>query len=240
MKNLYAALTLAILFCGCSVLKKPDSPEKDLPALAQSSEHSIAQLGTALPAMKPGDELELKMIAAKQLTENGYWDEAVELYLEAESLAPKKPKLDLQLAPAFANAGKYAQSLQRYERILKRNPKNAAIINNYAYTLMEAGNLKKAESEFQRAIAIQPDFANASTNLGLLLAQQKRYDAALKVLVPVVGESAAYHNLGVIAVDVGDEAAAVEHFTKATSLPGSSKLSSEFLTALKKPASRIQ
>ena len=187
--------------------------------------------------MKPGDDRELKLIAADQLAENGYSTEAVELYREAESLAPRKPKLDSQLAAALASAGSYTESLQRYERLLHRDPKNVTVINNYAYTLMESGNIQKAESEFRRAIAINPKFENATINLGMLLARQKRFNEAFAVLAPGIGESAAYHNLGVVAVELDNKTAAIEYFTKATSLPGASKLSLEFLTALRKQQS---
>ena len=53
---------------------------------------------TALPAIKPSDERELKLLAAKQMAENGYSIEATELYDQAEAMAPRKTPLDLQLA----------------------------------------------------------------------------------------------------------------------------------------------
>ncbi len=238
MKHLSLAVALMFLLCGCSTFKNPSLSSNSLSGQANQLELPIAQLGSALPAMKPGDERALKLIAADQMVENGYSAEAVELYREAESLSPRKAKLDLQLAAALASAGSYDESLARYERLLKRDKKNVSIINNYAYTLMESGNVAKAEAEFRRAIAIEPRFENAATNLGMLLAQQKRYGEALEVLVPVVGESAANHNLGVAAVEVGDEASAIRYFSKATSLPGSSKLSHEFLRSLSK--SRVE
>ncbi len=74
----------------------------------------MSQLGVALPALKPGDDRELKLIAAEQMAQHGYWREAIDLYLEAESMAPKKPRLNMQLAPALAAVGRYPESLRRY------------------------------------------------------------------------------------------------------------------------------
>ena len=168
----------------------------------------MSQLGVALPAMKPGDDRELKIIAADQMAKHGYWSEAVDLYLQAESMAPKKPKLDAQLAPALAGAGQFPESIQRYRRLINKDPKNVALVSNLAYTQMESGDPVSAEAEFRRALTIDPHYENAAVNLGLMLARQRRYDEALAVLVPSIGESAAHHNLGIIAIDCGDESAA--------------------------------
>jgi Flp pilus assembly protein TadD len=195
----------------------------------------MSQLGLPLPAMKKGDERELKIIAADQMAQHGYWNEAVSLYREAESMAPKKSKLDAKLAPALAGAGLFPESLQRYRRMIKDDPKNASIINNFAFTLMESGDQVSAEAEFRRALMMDPHYENAAVNLGLLLARQRRYDEALAVLVPAIGESAAHHNLGVIAIDCGDETVARHEFLLASSLPNPPKATHEFLAALSEP-----
>ena len=200
----------------------------------------MSQLGVALPAMKPGDDRELKIIAADQMTKHGYWIEAVDLYLQAEAMAPKKPKLDAQLAPAFAGAGQFPESIQRYRRLVKDEPKNVALVSNLAFTLMESGDLVSAEAEFRRALALEPHYENAAVNLGLMLARQRRYEEALALLVPAVGESAAHHNLGVIAVDCGDEATARQAFSVAATLPGAPKSTQDFLAALSDPGQALR
>jgi Flp pilus assembly protein TadD len=183
--------------------------------------------------MKPGDDRELCLIAADQMSEAGHWDDAVELYLKAESLAPKKPKLDAKLAPAFAGAGKYAESTSRYRRLLETAPNDAELRNNFAWTLMESGDVVRAEEEFRTAMRLSPHESRAAVNLGVLLARQKRYDEALAILTSSIGEPAAHHNIGVVAIEAGDEATAVRAFEKAVSLPGAPKASVEFLASLK-------
>jgi Flp pilus assembly protein TadD len=192
----------------------------------------MSQLGVALPGMKPGDDRELKIIAADQMTTHGYWSEAVDLYLQAESMALRKPKLDAQLAPALAGAGQFSESIRRYRLLIKNDPKNAALVSNLAYTMMESGDPVSAEAEFRRALTIDPQYENAAVNLGLLLARQRRCEEALALLAPAIGESAAHHNLGVIAIDCGDEATAQQEFSLAASLPRASLTTSDFLAAL--------
>ena len=232
MRRFHFPLILIVLACGCTALpqiKRPSAESKSRPA---SSDSAISQLGVALPAMKPGDDRELKLIAAEQMAQHGYWTEAIDLYLEAESMAPKKPKLNTQLAPALAAAARYPESLQRYRALMRDDPKNVKLINNFAFTLQESGDMIGAEAEFRKALAIDPSFENAAVNLGLILARQRRYDEALQVLSPTIGEAAARHNLGVVALDCGDEETAKFQFSKASSLPGASKMSQEFIAAM--------
>ncbi len=80
---------------------------------------------------------------------------------------------------------------------------------------MESGDHVEAEVQFRHALALDPTNENAAVNLGLLLAKQRRYDAALAVLIPAVGESAAHHNIGVVAIDGGDEVTAKAAFARA-------------------------
>lgn len=221
-----------LLFSGCSSLPRITFPDSKVEKHAQSSEAPMSQLGAALPAMKPSDERDLKIIAADQMTQQGYFVDAIELYREAETMAPKKSKLDAKLAPAFAGAGRYTESLERYRRVIESDPKNASLINNFAFTLMESGDESTAEAEFKHALEIDPHLENASVNLGLLLARQRREEEAIAVLTPAIGIAAAHHNLGVIAIELDDEASANQHFANAASCPAAPKATDEFIAAL--------
>ncbi len=227
------SVSLAVaLTSGCSSFRQLKRSSTESRAQSKLAESPMSQLGVALPAMKSGDDRELKLIAAEQMAEHGYWNEAVDLYVEAESMAPKKPKLNEQLAPALAGVGRYTESLQRYRAMIQDDPKNVKFINNFAFTLQESGDLSGAEAEFRKAMSIDPSFENAAVNLGLLLARQQRYGEALQVLEPAIGEAAAHHNIGVIAIDSGDETTARLQFAKASSLSGVPHKSREFLIAL--------
>ena len=232
-KAFFAATVGIAIFGGCSSLR---SSRFALPEKKQSAapvQSSISQLGAALPAMKPGDDRELCLIAADQMSEKGHWEDAVELYRKAEKLDPKKRLLDAKLAPALAGAGQYAESIERYRRLVVDAPKDAELRNNFAWTLMEAGDFSSAESEFRQAIVLAPQQTKASLNLGVMLAKQRRYDESLALLTPAIGEASAHHNIGVIAIDIGDEATAIRAFERASSLPGAPNASAEFLASLR-------
>ncbi|TWT73345.1 tetratricopeptide repeat protein [Allorhodopirellula solitaria] len=225
-------LPAIMLVAGCHALPQIPRPDSRAERPEPTSEAPMSQLGAPLPAMRAGDERELKVVAADQMTKQGYWDEAVELYLEAEAMAPKKPRLDAQLAPALAGARQYPESIRRYRRLIEDDPTNASLLSNLAYTLEESGDTAAAEEEFQRALAIDPDLENTRVNLGLLLARQRRYDEALTVLTPAIGAPAAHHNLGVIAIELDDETAAKQHFARAASYPTAPAATQEFIAAL--------
>lgn len=232
MRRFQFPLLLVLLLCGCSAFPQWNRAKTSPKSSASSNDSPMSQLVVALPAMKPGDDRKLKVIAADEMAQHGYWSEAVELYLQAEEMAPGKPKLDAELAPALAGAGQYSESIQRYRRLVRGDAQNSALISNLAYTLMESGDLAAAETEFRHALAIDPQYQNAAVNLGLLLARQRRYDEALAVFVPAVGEAAAHHNVGVIAIDCGDEPTARQEFARAAALPSAPKATQAFLAAL--------
>ncbi len=124
--------------------------------------------------------------------------------------------------------------------MIKNDPKNPALVSNLGYTLMESGDHASAEAEFRNALTIDPHYENAAVNLGLLLARQHRHQEALNVLTPVLGEAAAHHNLGVIAIDQGDESTAFQEFSIAASFPNAPNASKEFLVALTESRSSNQ
>ena len=84
-------VTLAVmLVSGCSTLpqvkRSASSEEKD----AKTSAATISQLGVALPAMKPGDERELKIIAADQMSRARLLERSDRIVLRSRSHGPQE------------------------------------------------------------------------------------------------------------------------------------------------------
>ena len=196
----------------------------------------MSQLGVALPEMKPGEDRKLSVLAGQRLAMNGYWEEAVKQFRIAEELSPDQPKLDAELAPALAATRQYAESLERYRRLLKATSKDEELRNNYAWTLMESGDLSAAEAEYRDVLRKSPDHQRSQINLGIVLAKQQRYPEALAHLKPTLGELAAWHNIGVIAVDLGDEVTATQALERAASSDSSPVESQQLLAALRSSA----
>jgi Flp pilus assembly protein TadD len=232
MLRVVVPIILVVTSFGCTSLSPRKIWHRDKPVENQPQPSPVSQLGVALPAMKPGDERELNLIAASEMAKNGYWKEAVKLYKDAEVMAPKKPKLDAVLAPALAGAGEYQESLLRYRRMVEADPENAELTNNFAWTLMTSGDTISAETEFRRALVMDPKYEHAAVNLGLMLARQNRDDEAFAVLSESIGDIAAHHNLGVVAIDMGNEPLAKHHFALSTQSAQAPQASRDFLAAL--------
>jgi tetratricopeptide (TPR) repeat protein len=218
---------------GCSSIQSMKRLAKESKPRSEASGSPMSQLGVALPAMKPSDERELKIIAADELSKKGYWNEAVELYLEAETMKPTKKRLDAQLAAAFAGAGRFRESVERYERLIDESPKQVSNYNNLGVTLMESGDLIAAEKRLRQGLAINKSDERLAINLGLVVARQKRYEEAAELMIPFIGAGAAYHNVGIIAVDLDDEVSARSFFQAAASSGDAPKQTSNFVASLK-------
>ncbi len=91
-----------------------------------------------------------------------------------------------------------------------------------ACLLQASGRLADAVASYQRAIALEPDFAEAHSNLGSLYSEQQHFEAARAQLRagpcgrPEFAE--AHNNLGVALLALDRAQAAVEHFDRAIAL----------------------
>ncbi|UCD63662.1 MAG: glycosyltransferase family 39 protein [Candidatus Zixiibacteriota bacterium] len=87
---------------------------------------------------------------------------------------------------AYVNEGiKYEQlgdllrAEQAYLQAARTYPYSATLLNNLAHVQMRLGRLDVAGNNFQRAIALKPEFAAAYNNLGLLMSQTDNADSAV-------------------------------------------------------------
>ena len=67
----------------------------------------------------------------------------------------------LQAAHASLDAGRYQEAIAAYTAILKRDPRNVEAITHLGVILALAGHHADALEAFDRALAIDPDYAHA-------------------------------------------------------------------------------
>ncbi|NNF49814.1 MAG: tetratricopeptide repeat protein [Woeseiaceae bacterium] len=84
------------------------------------------------------------------------------------------------------NAGDTAAAARLFERAAELDPQDPEIANNRAALARQNGDVALAESEFRRALAINPTFRQASTGLGRLLIDTERWQEALELYEPLV------------------------------------------------------
>ena len=112
------------------------------------------------------------------------YEEALDDCQKGESLIKNNPELMVQLelfkADALYKLDKIKEVFISYDKILKLDPKNYMVMNNYAYYLSVLGeNLDKAENMSRQVIRANPDSAIYLDTYAWILFKQKKYSKAL-------------------------------------------------------------
>ncbi len=82
------------------------------------------------------------------------------------------------------------RAIKQFEQILQRDPKDISSYLILSQLYRAAGETAKAEAILKKAIALQPDSADANSNLALLYADLGDYRAAIDLLKKVANEKA--------------------------------------------------
>ena len=84
-------------------------------------------------------------MTAEDLAASGHDEEAIKLYERARQYNPKLTQCSHRLALCYERSGKYAEALAEYQKALKTNSKDAALLNDVGYFYLQRGNLDEAE-----------------------------------------------------------------------------------------------
>ena len=99
-------------------------------------------------------------------------DAAIEQFAEACVVTPHVPAIHVNLANALAAAGRFGEAADKYEWLLKREPRNPALINNYGVALYKQGKKEESIVQFRRALEIAPNLADAKESLAVALGEK--------------------------------------------------------------------
>lgn len=110
----------------------------------------------------------------------GHPDKAIEQYLIALDLDPRRVDAHINLSAAYLSEGLVEQSVRHSKIAVDLNPRSADAHDNLglAYTMM--GLSKEAISEYLIALSLNPDSANAHHNLGVAYGNQGLMDKAIE------------------------------------------------------------
>jgi Tfp pilus assembly protein PilF len=79
---------------------------------------------------------------------------------------------DKNIADTMAIAGRFIEAGEKYKELLKREPNNPTLINNYGTILFRQGKNDEAITQYRRALELSPDLKDASSNLAVALSQK--------------------------------------------------------------------
>jgi Flp pilus assembly protein TadD len=138
---------------------------------------------------------------------------------------------------AYASQGDLERALEVSRAAVTLHPEHPILLNNHCVLLEAAGDLAEAEAGLNRALDLEPGFAQISKNLGDVLYRLGRFDEAwtsysrAESLNPDLGEDL-HFRMGNLALRRGDTAAARAHWGRALQLHPGHQLARANLQAL--------
>ena len=131
------------------------------------------------------DSPESHMITAGELAREGNPAKAIAEYRAAIRLNPALPGVHFQLAELMRTSTDPAISAQaeaEYHAALKLNPYDALSWRQLGGIRNAKGEFKAAEEAYNKALALQPNDAEAQTGLAIVLISTNRADQAMSLL----------------------------------------------------------
>jgi len=118
--------------------------------------------------------------------------------------------------------GRYSESAELLEKVIKLHPELAKAQNNLGFALMKLDKLEQAKNAFEKAVSLQSDFKQAHNNLGLVLKKLGDFPHAQSAFEKAIQLDAnyaeAFGNLGMTFLAQGKCEQAAECLRKAVSL----------------------
>ena len=121
----------------------------------------------------PQQVIDVVVARAELLLQAGAAREAVAEVDAALRRYPQHPQLEYHRAMVFERAARHRDSIQAFERLLKRRPDDPTVLNALGYTLGDRRQqLPRAEALIRRALLAMPDNAPAIDSLAWVLYRQ--------------------------------------------------------------------
>lgn len=161
--------TLVMVIAGCASV--PDAVKKPVEAIQQTvSTAAAAPARAAAPTAAPVDaQAQRAFDAARDALRAGRSAEAERGFRD---LALKHPELGgahANLGLILRNAGKHDESIAALERAVKASPNQPVFFNQLGVSNRHGGKFAKAREAYEAALALDPAYADAHLNLGVLL-----------------------------------------------------------------------
>jgi tetratricopeptide (TPR) repeat protein len=117
---------------------------------------------------------------AQAAAQTGDYDKAAGALDRAVALNPQDPEPLMQLASVYEQKGDKAKADETYQKVAAIDPHNAAVLFfNVGVKAWNQNHAKEAISAYQRAIEIDPTYAQAHREMGRALMAQQDFKGAL-------------------------------------------------------------
>ncbi len=157
-------LTL-LLLAACQ--SGPKTVPEPAPAV-EPAPVSEASATEPVPEVEPVDFYQQFYIEAVDSLKRGDTEQAIELLMQVSTDAPDKPYVFTNLGLAYFKLKKMDLAEQAFQEAISRSKKDAVAYNHLGILLRYKGQFEEARKHYQRAIAIDSNYAYAHLNLGIL------------------------------------------------------------------------
>jgi protein O-mannosyl-transferase len=202
-----------------------------LVALTWSAVELLNRLSSRQTVCWSGAILVITLLGLRAHDQTGYWNNTESLWQHAVEACPENEVAQFNLAQLLVERGHFSKAIVHYEKALadrERSPTSsnhlsAGIIENALGTALADEKLfDDALVHYRRAVALQPDLADAHVNLGTMLLRTGDKIAAIEEYqkaVEIPPEDAANHlRLAVLLLQTGQRDLAQLHYRRALQL----------------------
>ncbi|MCL6504102.1 MAG: tetratricopeptide repeat protein [Pirellulales bacterium] len=131
---------------------------------------------------------------------------------------PKQVEPYHRLAVLAAKEGNFAEADAYFQKALAAGPATAELLSDMGYALYLQDRLAEAEKALRRAVELEPNYLAAHNNLGLVLGQQGKFEAAMTAFRKGGSEAQAHANLAYVHATRGELDLAEKQYSRALSL----------------------
>lgn len=98
---------------------------------------------------------------------NGHYNDAIAILEEGKTNYPEDGELTRILNSSYIGAGEISKALKSAKELVEAEPNDKTFRYNYGVILLQTNDFEGAEEQFKKALEIDPEYENASYNLGL-------------------------------------------------------------------------
>jgi uncharacterized protein (TIGR03032 family) len=152
----------------------PEMLEWDDPRLAHSyvlPDEALAEVHLPSPAQLAQSPA-FHFQRGNEFYQRGELAQAIEAYRQCVALQAEFPNASYNLAIALGDAGNYPEAEDLLKQVVEAEPERAEAHNSLGFVAMRRRRPDDAIVSFERALAIDSDYAHAHRNLGMALLQK--------------------------------------------------------------------
>jgi|GEM_PF-1589604 len=205
MRTLLTCVLLLATLSGCALTKRP------------------------LFGRKADETLERSISIARLTERHGNVQQARTMYTRLASEHPNHPVPHHRLGVLAAKAGNLEEAMQHFSRARQTGDNSAELLCDIGYLHYLQNNYAAAEEQLRAAIAAEPEHKRAHNTLGLVLAEEGRFNEALAAFRRAVNEAEALANLAYVQIQLGALQEAEANYHRALALNQSLKPAAEGL-----------